>query len=105
MGLIDGKTEAPRFELVYYPKDSQGNPLSKRTVCSNDGFKIWRTWMNNQGKVRKKSKKQNKSRVETSDKLPVGKEADRIMKEAANYAEQKQAKKEGTEATVNGENS
>jgi hypothetical protein len=81
-----------RFELVYYPKDSEGSPMPhSKSMRSDNAFKIWQTWINNQGPLRKKKKKKDKrNKKENKERLPTGQEAKKLLLEAGEYAEKQQ---------------
>lgn len=112
MGLLDQTTEVvddkPTIELSFFPKDSQGRPLGTRKTIRGDGFKIWRGWLNGNGpgnKHKKKKKKtNNQKKTRYKEVLPKGQEAEKLAKEAATYAENKQAKREQEATTTNEQN-
>lgn len=80
------------FELVLVERDAHGNPTSKtRTIASDDGNDIAAFYMKYQGKPRRKKKRQTKAAI---SELPKGEQADKLLKEAAKYAEKEQEKKQ-----------
>jgi len=96
--------DRPPIELSFYPKNSQGEIMGERKVVRGDGFKVWRTWTNNNGpgrsnKKRKPNFKKKQGNQRYKEVLPKGKEADNLAKEVAKYAEKKQ------EARDNNDNS
>jgi len=89
MGLLDQQvetTDKPTIELTFYPKDAFGKIIGAPKTVSGDGFQVWRGWQNGNGPGAKISTKKPKPKGE----LPKGKEADKLAKEAASYAEQQQ---------------
>jgi len=67
------------FEIVLDIKDSQGNPTGKRkSYSSDDPYKIWKFWMQYQGKPKRRKKKTS------PDKLPSATQADKILKDLYN---------------------
>ena len=112
MGMLDTPEDEqkridshePTFELVMYPKDSQGNPLPHtKSVTTDTPFKLWRFWMNNH-RPKKKAKgshvKRKGKNARYKEVLPKGKEADNLAKEVAKYAEKKQQERDIKNADV-----
>lgn len=93
MGLIDQQvepTETSSIELTFYPKDANGKILGTQKTVIGDALTISDAWESGNGPGAKLSRKKH-SPNKKREQLPKGKEADRLAKEAALYAEQQQA--------------
>jgi hypothetical protein len=81
MELQFATKEHKTFEITVVLRDIDGNPIGRRTYSSDNPYKIWEFYQRNRGKPKKKKR---------GGKVPTAKEADKILKEVAKYAEQKQ---------------
>lgn len=90
LGQQDTPEHKPTIELVFYPKNAHGVIIGPPKTVEGDGFKVWRGWMNGNGPGAKFKKSKEKGATVTRDSLPRGKEADKLAKEAALYAELQQ---------------
>ena len=92
------KEENTDFELVLQPRDAGGEPLGKKkSIKTNSAFKMWRFWMNNQGKPPKRKGSKNSTKKQRyKEVLPRGTQAENLVKEAATYAENQQREREET---------
>ena len=68
------------FEINIVLRDIDGNPMGKRSYSHDDSYKVWEFYQRTRGKPKKKRK----------NKIPAAKEANKILEEAAQYAEDKQ---------------
>lgn len=75
-----------QFEIVVQLRDPDGNPLGKTKSYSTDSpAKLAFFWNNMKGRPRRKKRKK--------EKLPSGKEADKLMQQIGSEAEEKQKEK------------
>ena len=73
-------------------KDSQGNPTGHtRCYATNSGYKLWEFYQRFSGKPRGKKGKKKASRT---DILPKKEEAEKILKNMYEYANEKREKEE-----------
>jgi hypothetical protein len=85
---------SPEFELVFYPKDRNGNPSIKpKSIKSSHGYDLWQAWQSNQGPRQNKKKKKSKQQ-RYKEVLPKGKQVEGLIKEVAKYAETKQQQRD-----------
>ena len=99
MSVLDnpdgGEVRNSPIELTFYPKNAKGDIVGSAKTVTGTGFECWRTWMNGNGPGRNALKSKDHKNKKGSGKprqenLLTGKEADKIAKEAAGYAETKQ---------------
>jgi len=91
--LTFGDKAQPKYtyEIVVQIRDAQGNPTGKTKSFSSDyPDKISNFWHRMHGKPKRKRRKEGA--------LPKGKEADKLAKEAGQYAKSKQQKRDNKES-------
>ena len=58
------------FEIDIVIKDSAGNPTNRRkSYASNDVYNIWKFWMRNQGRPKRKRRIENTPSKNEADKI------------------------------------
>ena len=74
--LLEEDVESKTFEITITLKDSRGNPTGKtKTYKTDSAYKLWKFYMNHQGKPKRRKKPGNPAN------LPTKEEADKILKD------------------------
>ena len=94
MSLVDFIPKEPSkdFEISLIVRDALGNPTrKKKSYASDDAFEIWRFWMRNKGRPKRKK-----------GKVPTAKEADKFLKDLYKQEDEDTTQEESANANLVG---
>jgi hypothetical protein len=96
--LTFGKDSDKTFSITIVTRGTDGSKTNATRTFSHDNpYKIWEYWNRHKGKS-SSSKKRGKKKQSKADQVPTSQEADKLLREAAQYAETKQ---KGRDTDVN----